>query len=75
MTVTPLPNVERGAGVITSIDVDPRARRRLAELGIRPGSRVGIVRRTTGGAVIVEAEGSRIALDHRTAAAVQVEQP
>lgn len=48
-------------------------RRRLAELGIRPGVGVSVVQRTSGGGVVIDAAGSRIALDGSTARAITVE--
>ncbi len=47
-------------------------RRRLAELGLRPGSRVSVVQRTAGGGRIVDVAGSRIALGRAVLEAVTV---
>lgn len=46
---------------------DPRQRRRLIELGLRPGEQVTLLQRAVGGARVVSIHGSRIALDARTA--------
>ena len=75
MPITQLLDAAPGAGTVGAIDMDERACGRLAELGIRPGATVSIIRRTAGGGIVVEAAGSRIALDRTTAASVQVEQP
>lgn len=64
-----------GDGVVCTIATEERATGRLAELGIRPGALVSFIRRTAGGGIVVEAAGSRIALDRTTAAAVRVDQP
>ncbi|WP_162872824.1 FeoA family protein [Austwickia chelonae] len=42
------------------------ARRRLSELGLRPGARLTVLRRTAGGGRIISVAGSRIALDAQT---------
>lgn len=44
----------------------PRARR-LAELGLRPGSTVTVLRRTTGGGRIVAVGDARVAMSRQTA--------
>lgn len=53
--------------------VDAAQSRRLAELGLRAGEVVRLVQRAVGGARVVEVDGSRIALDGRTAARLPVE--
>ena len=47
-------------------------RRRLAELGVRPGALVSVVQRTAGGGRIVDVAGSRIALGRAVLEAVTV---
>lgn len=47
--------------------------RRLAELGLRPGAQVHVMRRTSGGGRLVGLGPSRMALDSATATALQVE--
>lgn len=49
-------------------DVAATVRRRLVEMGLRPGEQVTVVQRAVGGARVVAVHGSRIALDGRTAA-------
>ena len=46
--------------------------RRLAELGLRPGARIGVLHRTPGGGRIVAVGASRIALDRATLGAIPV---
>lgn len=52
-------------------DVDLRLR--LAELGIRPGERLAVSRRTSGGGRVVEVDYTRIALDRGTAGGITVD--
>lgn len=47
-------------------------RRRLAELGLRPGAQVRVVQRTAGGGRIVDVAGSRVALGRGVLEAVTV---
>jgi len=51
---------------------DPVVRRRLAELGLRRGTRLTILHRTAGGGRVVAAGDLRLALDRRVAASVLV---
>lgn len=51
----------------------PAARRRLAELGLRPGERVRLAQRSVGGVRVLEVECMRIAVDAATAACLPVE--
>ena len=44
----------------------PRWARRMAELGIRPGARVRLVTRTSGGAAVLAIADDRIAIDRDT---------
>ncbi|GAB77412.1 Fe2+ transport system protein FeoA [Austwickia chelonae] len=63
---TPLPLAEMPLGVshtLDSVTVVDGPRRRLSELGLRPGARLTVLRRTAGGGRIVSVDGSRIALD------------
>lgn len=46
--------------------------RRLAELGIRPGARLRIVSRTSGGGAIVAIGDDRLAVSHAILTAVEV---
>lgn len=51
---------------------DPAVRRRLAELGLRRGTRLTILHRTAGGGRVVAAGDLRLALDKRVAASLLV---
>jgi ferrous iron transport protein A len=68
-------SVRPGAGeyVVRELSVPDRARRRLAELGVRIGEIVRVVQHTAGGGVVLAVGTSRIALDRRTASDVLVE--
>lgn len=57
---------------VIAVAADARALRRLAELGVRPGVKVSVLRRTAGGGRIVSVAGSRVALDATTARAIQL---
>lgn len=50
-------------------------RRRLAQLGLRPGAELVVVMRTSGGGRVVAVSGSRIALDEATAQWLRVTIP
>lgn len=54
------------------VDAPHATRRRLAELGIRPGARVEALATTAGGGRIVSVSGSRIAIDRSTAVGIAV---
>jgi ferrous iron transport protein A len=56
------------SAVLGEPQVQAAQRRRLAELGLRPGELVTVTQRAVGGARVVAVHGSRIALDGRTAA-------
>lgn len=58
-------------GAVTAVAVPEPHRRRLAELGVRPGAHVTLLRRTAGRGVVVAVAGARLALDRATAAAVE----
>jgi ferrous iron transport protein A len=63
-----------GASVrVTDLSGHPRARR-LAELGLRPGAMVEVLRRTSGGGRLLGLGTARLAVDRATADAVVVEQ-
>lgn len=57
---------------VASVAAETRALRRLAELGIRPGATVEVLRRIAGGGRIVSVAGSRVALDAATARTIQL---
>lgn len=48
-------------------DVPVERRRRMAELGLRPGEQVRMIRRSVGGARVVQVDEIRIAVDAGTA--------
>lgn len=73
MTAATLASLRTGRATVIDVDLPDDQRRRLAELGLRPGIEVGIAQRATGRGVIVDLAGSRIALDRRTAAAVTID--
>ena len=60
------------SAVLAEADLDAAQRRRLAELGLRPGQEVTISQHAVGGARVVAVHGSRIALDAQTASAIRV---
>lgn len=60
------------AFTVDTVATDERALRRLAELGVRPGSRVTVLRRTAGGGRIVGVAGARVALDAGTAGTIRL---
>ncbi|HPE12295.1 MAG TPA: FeoA domain-containing protein [Actinomycetota bacterium] len=62
-----------GAGTVTEVEGTPSMKRRLAEMGIRTGSHVRVLYRTTGGGRVVSVGGARVALDSGLAAAIGIE--
>jgi ferrous iron transport protein A len=58
---------------VTHVDGTDAVRRRLAEMGVRVGSHVNVLYRTTGGGRVLAVDGSRIAVDARLASAIQAE--
>ena len=59
--------------LLAEVDATDDQRRRLAELGLRPGQEVTVSQRAVGGARVLSVHGSRIAVDARTAAALRVQ--
>lgn len=57
---------------VDHVDAPHVTRRRLAELGVRPGARVEVMSVTAGGGRVLAVSGSRIALDRATAAGIAV---
>jgi ferrous iron transport protein A len=47
-------------------------RRRLAEFGIRTGTRIVVLQRCSGGGRVVQVGNARLALDRRALAAIQI---
>lgn len=58
---------------ITDIDIAPRYRFRMLELGLRKGSVIRVVQRANFHGRVVAKGSERIALDGATAACIQVE--
>lgn len=52
-----------GDAVLASPRTEPRLRRRMSELGLRPGMTVTVTQRTAGGGRVVRTGGSRYAID------------
>lgn len=61
------------AVVVTAAAVATPVRRRLIELGLRPGVRVTVLRRAVGGSRVVQVDDARVAVDRRTAQCVGVQ--
>lgn len=58
---------------MTAVGGTAAIQRRLSEMGIRTGSRVKVLYRTTGGGRVLSVDGARIAVDSRLAAAIHAE--
>ena len=56
------------------MDVPSEPRLRLYELGIRPGSEFFIVNKAAFGGLVVNIAGARVAVDRRSARAIEVEE-
>jgi ferrous iron transport protein A len=67
-----LADLDVGArATVTSLDLGPMLRRRLAELGVRPGAEITVLHRTSGGGRVVAVQDGRIALDRATVSRLQ----
>lgn len=55
------------SAVLGTPDVPVARRRRMAELGLRPGEPVRMLRRSVGGARVIQVDEIRIAVDASTA--------
>ncbi len=62
-----------GVGVVRTVGTDPGVRRRLAEMGIRPGASIRVLYGTTGKGRVVSVGGARIALDKDLSAAIEMD--
>ncbi|HQR80847.1 MAG TPA: FeoA family protein [Actinomycetota bacterium] len=62
-----------GPATVRNVAGDSAIRRRLAEMGVRPGAQIRVLYRTTGGARVIAVEGARVALDADLARAVTLE--
>ena len=56
------------------MDIPSEHRLRLYELGVRPGSEFFIVNKAAFGGLVVNIAGARVAVDHRSARAIEVEE-
>ena len=56
------------------MDIPSEHRLRLYELGIRPGSEFFIVNKAAFGGLVVNIAGARVAVDPRSARAIEVEE-
>ncbi|MDO8363085.1 MAG: FeoA family protein [Actinomycetota bacterium] len=56
----------RGEVVVEHVDAPAALQRRLAELGVRPGAVIHVLRQVAGGGVIVAIGDSRLAIDRAT---------
>ena len=57
-----------------NMDVPSEHRLRLYELGVRPGSEFFIVNKAAFGGLVVNIAGARVAVDRRSARAIEVEE-
>ncbi len=62
-----------GDATVTLVDATTTIQRRLAEMGVRVGSHVRVLYRTTGGGRVLSVDGARIAIDAGLAAAIHAE--
>ncbi len=62
-----------GTACVTQVEGAPAVQRRLAEMGVRVGSHIHVLYRTTGGGRVLAVDGSRIAVDAQLARAIQAE--
>ena len=56
------------------MDIPSEHRLRLYELGVRPGSEFFIVNKAAFGRLVVNIAGARVAVDRRSARAIEVEE-
>ena len=56
------------------MDIPSEHRLRLYELGVRPGSEFFIVNKAAFGGLVVNIAGARVAVDRRSARAIEVEE-
>lgn len=62
-----------GQATVTLVDGTTAMQRRLAEMGVRVGSHIKVLYRTTGGGRVLSVDGARIAIDSGLAAAIHAE--
>ncbi len=72
-TTCEVTTIARGVPVeIVDVRAEDTVRRRLAQLGLRVGAELTVVRATAGGGRILAVAGARIALDRDTAQGLRV---
>jgi Fe2+ transport system protein FeoA len=62
-----------GDATVTLVEGTPTIQRRLAEMGVRVGSHIAVLYRTTGGGRVLSVDGARIAIDAGLAGAIHAE--
>ena len=62
-----------GMVLVTGVGADLAVRRRLAEMGVRPGARIRVMHQSAGGGRVLAVDGSRIAIDAHLAASIEAE--
>jgi ferrous iron transport protein A len=60
-----------GTVLVTCVGGEPATRRRLAEMGVRPGARITVLHRSSGGGRVLAVDGARIAVDAQLAASIE----
>ncbi len=58
---------------ITAVDVEKQFDLRLQELGVRAGAEFSVVNRAAFGGLVINIAGARIAVDHKSAKRIMVE--
>lgn len=58
---------------LTRIDLPPKNMLRIQELGLRPGNEAVVTQHAGFGGLILNVAGSRVAVDHRSARAIEAE--
>jgi len=58
---------------VTAVGGDPAVRRRLAEMGVRPGAKTTVLHRSAGGGRVLAVDGARVAVDAELAALIEAE--
>lgn len=71
-STTALLDAPQGTAVVVALDLAEGPAGRLRELGVRVGATVEVLRRTSGGGLVVGVAGSRVALDRASARSIRV---
>lgn len=58
---------------LTQINLPPKNMLRIQELGLRPGNEAVVTQRAGFGGLVLNVAGSRVAVDHRSAKAIEAE--